>query len=251
MNSITLKNNISLFKKILETIKNYSNIINIKFTKNNLELQIIDDIKINIINIILKIDYFEKFNIDFEILITLNINDLNKIFKMLNKTNIITLNLKKNNNILNIYSDYNENIKKIFKITLLDTNYEWINISNLNINNSLLINLESKFLYNIFNELNVFSNDLIIKKTNNEILNFIAEDKINNLYSEYKIKILNNIHNINLIISLSYLTNFKLLNNFKYSELYLSNDNPLYIKLNDDIINIDYIQAPKINDIEF
>jgi len=167
MNSITLKNNISLFKKILETIKNYSNIINIKFTKNNLELQIIDDIKINIINIILKIDYFEKFNIDFEILITLNINDLNKIFKMLNKTNIITLNLKKNNNILNIYSDYNENIKKIFKITLLDTNYEWINISNLNINNSLLINLESKFLYNIFNELNVFSNDLIIKKTNN------------------------------------------------------------------------------------
>jgi hypothetical protein len=255
LNIFTLKNNennIIQFKKVIETLKYYSDYIHIKICNETINIQITDIANICIINIIFNKEYFETFKIEYEVIISLNINEMNKIFKTLNKNNIIYFVLKEHNNTLDISSDYNEDIKKNFKINILDLNYEWIDISKFIINkeNTLLLNIESKKLQTIFYELNVFSDNIIIKKKkDNDILYFIINDRDSNLYSKYELKNILDNKEVDLCVSLNYLNNFKLLNNFNLIDLKIANDKPLYLKMMDKYINIEYMLAPKINDI--
>ena len=253
---------ISLFKKICETFKNLSDLIYIKITTENINFQVIDNVKISILNIHFDKKYFDIFDVNNTDYFCININDFTKILKNFSKMNTIIFQLIKEQNILSITSNIENSIKKNFKINLLDTSvYNWINIDNLNSNN-LKLSILSKTLYTIISELNVFSDYLTIKKyKNSNILEFIINDEQNNIYSKYQINDINilNIKNIKednieehieedieLIVSLNYLNNFKLFSNFNYTCFSISNNNPLHINLSDTYININYMLAPKL-----
>ena len=193
---------ISLFKKICETFKNLSDLIYIKITTENINFQVIDNVKISILNIHFDKKYFDIFDVNNTDYFCININDFTKILKNFSKMNTI------------------------------------------------------------ISELNVFSDYLTIKKyKNSNILEFIINDEQNNIYSKYQINDINilNIKNIKednieehieedieLIVSLNYLNNFKLFSNFNYTCFSISNNNPLHINLSDTYININYMLAPKV-----
>ena len=248
--SISDTTNISLFKKICDTVKNLSDNLYIKITENNINFQVMDDVKISIINICFDKLYFDIFDIKHNNNICINIIDFNKILKNCSKTNTIYFKLKHETNILSITSKLDESISKKFKINLQDTSfYDWINIDTFNSTNSH-ISILSKTLQTIISELNVFSDYLIIKKnTNNNKLLFIIDDVNNNIFSKYEIDNIDlmNTENIQLMVSLNNLNNFKLFSNFTYTYLNISNENPLHINLKDKFININYMLAPKID----
>ena len=262
-NNLFILNNaddILLFKKIIKTFKNYSDYINFEFFSNYINIQIMDDMRISIINIFLYKNYFYDFNIQNQTKITLNINDLNKILKFLSKDDTIYFKLEKN--YFYIKNDNNNNIHKIYKLNILDYNYDWIDINKIQDfteNQTLnIINIESKILQNIFSELYNLSDDLIINKKENENkLSFLISNDTSSLYSKYEINNLSeyrcNIQpNINLKFSLKNLNNFKLLTQFNNINLILSDEHPLYLNLLDNEnkqnskIEVKYILGPSI-----
>lgn len=251
---------IHIFKKIIETIHSYSDILHFKINKTdkNIILQTTDNANISIFNIILHSNYFaDSFiylsNNDF-ITFSIYLKDLNKIFKIIKKNTIIYFSINNNQTTLNISTE-NNNIFKKFQICLLDnTYYEWINIYTLNNNYDLSLNILSNDLINIFSELYTFDTNLnIIKYSDSNDISFITSDTSESIYSKYKLNIDNNIiksssNTINISVSLSYLNNFKLFHNFKNTLLNLSNDKPLYIYLNENnLIDIYFMIAPKID----
>lgn len=251
-NSFSISNPayISLFKKICETYKNLSEYLYIKITYNNINFQVMDDIKISILDISFNTQYFNTFEINYETLICINTIDFTKILKNFSKTNIIYFKIQNDSNLLHIQSDINDLIKKKFTLALIEDNtYNWININTSNINNSH-ISILSKTLQTIISELHVFSDYLIIHKSiDTNILEFIVDDTHTNTYSKYELNDINltNNENIHLLISLNYLHNFKLLSSFTYTNINISNNNPLHINLIDENININYMLAPKVD----
>lgn len=247
--SITNPAYISVFKKICETYKNLSEYIYIKITYNNINFQVMDDVKVSILDISFNTQYFDTFIINYETLIYINITDFTKILKNFTKTNIIYFKIHNDSNLLYIESDINDLIKKKFTLTLFEDNtYNWININTCNTNN-LHISILSKTLQTIISELHVFSDYLIIHKSNDtDILEFIIDDTYTNTYSKYELNniYLTNNENIHLLISLNYLHNFKLLSSFEYANIIISNNNPLHINLIDNSINVNYMVAPKV-----
>lgn len=247
--SITNLAYISLFKKICETYKNLSEYLYIKITYNNINFQVMDNVKVSILDISFNTQYFDTFIINYETLICINITDFTKILKNFTKTNIIYFKIHNDSNLLYIESDINDLIKKKFTLALIEDNtYNWININTDNNHHSQII-IPSKTLQTIISELHVFSDYLIIHKSNTtNILEFIVDDTHTNTYSKYE---LNDIHfinneNIHLVISLNYLHNFKLLSSFINANIIISNNNPLHINLTDESIDINYMIAPKI-----
>lgn len=247
--SITNPAYISLFKKICETYKNLSEYLYIKITYNNINFQVMDDIKISILDISFNTEYFNTFEINYETLICINIIDLTKILKNF-KDNFIYFKLLNDTNLLYIESGIYDSIKKKFTLTLIEDNtYNWINI-NTRDNNDSQISILSKTLQTIISELHVFSDCLIIHKcTDTDILEFIIDDTHTNTYSKYELNNINfiNNENIHLVISLNYLHNFKLLSYFINANITISNNNPLHINLIDENININYMLAPKVD----
>tara|TARA_B100001057_G_C22719429_1_gene899104 strand:- start:188 stop:949 length:762 start_codon:yes stop_codon:yes gene_type:complete len=246
--SITNSSYISLFKKICETYKNLSQYLYIKITYNNINFQVIDDVKVSILDITFDTPYFNTFEINYETLICINIIDFTKILKNF-KDNSIYFKLQNDSNFLYIQSDINDLIKKKFTLALIEDNtYNWININTYNTNNSQ-ISILSKTLQTIISELHVFSDYLIIHKSiDTDILEFIIDDTHTNTYSKYELNNINfiNNENIHLLISLNYLHNFKLLSYFMNAIIFISNNNPLHINLIDENININYMIAPKV-----
>ena len=247
--SISQQTYIILFKKICDTIKNLSEYLYIKITYDNIIFQVIDEIKISIVNISFDKNYFDIFDINYQTDICINISDFTKILKNFTKNSTIKFKFNHKTNILSIKSDKNDLIIKNFKINLLDTSfYDWININKINYDNK--ISISSKTLQTIISELNAFSDYLTIKKKHNSnILQFIISQQ-DNIYSKYEVDNINifNSEDIELSVSLNYLNNFKLFSNFDYTYLSISNNNPLHINLNNNNINIDYMLAPKVID---
>ena len=92
-----------------------------------------------------------SFKIDKSYILDFDITDITKIFKVINKTNLILFTLQ-DDNILKIISESSENnIKKIFKINSISTNSEFLNLDTLVINNDF--RTESKQLLTIFTDL--------------------------------------------------------------------------------------------------
>ena len=110
--SITEQSHISLFKKVCDTFKNLSDYLYIKITYNNINFQVMDDVKISILDISFDNEYFNTFIINYETLICINIIDFTKILKNFSKTNIIQFKIINDSNILYIESDINDSIKK-------------------------------------------------------------------------------------------------------------------------------------------
>ena len=100
--SITNSPYISLFKKICETYKNLSQYLYIKITYNNINFQVIDDVKVSILDITFDTPYFNTFEINYETLICINIIDFAKILKNF-KDNSIYFKLQNDSNFLYIF----------------------------------------------------------------------------------------------------------------------------------------------------
>ena len=247
--SITNPSYISVFKKICETYKNLSEYLYIKITYNNINFQVMDDVKVSILDISFNPQYFDTFIVNYETLICINISDFTKILKNFTKTNVIYFKIYNDSNLLYIESDINDLIKKKFTLALIEDNtYNWININTSNTNYSQ-ISILSKTLQTIISELHAFSDYLIIHKSiDTDILEFIIDDTHTNTYSKYELNNINfiNNENIHLLISLNYLYNFKLLSSFEYANIIISNNNPLHINLIDESIDINYMIAPRI-----
>ena len=248
--SITEAPLIVLFKKVCDTFKNLSDYLYIKFTYNSINFQVMDDVKISVLDISFNKEYFNTFIINYESLICINILDFTKILKNFSKTNIIHFKVENDSNLLYIESDRNDLIKKQFRITLLEDNtYKWININTINSDN-FQISILAKTLQTIISELQVFSDYLTIhKSTDSDTLKFIIYEQINNTWSKYEVNGINipNTEDIELTLSIDYLNNFKLLSSFINATINISNNNPFHINLIDDTININYMIAPKVN----
>lgn len=257
MNNFSIENP-KLFCKIFETIKLFSSHINFNISSNTFHIQSIDDAHISIIDIVFNKNYFHTYNIeDDNIKITLDILDLCKIFKIINKSNFVYFNINNNTNTLDIIVNYDNNLNKKFKINLIMNTYSFTNISNNNNNNEndLIFELNKDILSNIFNELYTFSDNLNISyKYQQKTLKFTNNDSKTNLYSNYKLSNIFNKYNnnidIDINVSLLYLNKFKLLQNISNPniKLILNQNKPIHINLLDDNININFLLAPKIND---
>ena len=231
-----------LFTTIFDNIKQYSDTFKLQINEEGLHIQSIDTANICILDFKIEKNYFNSFKTDKAYILDFDINDITKIFKVINKSNLTLFTLQEET-ILKIISESSENnIKKIFKINSISTNSEFLNLNTLVINNDF--RTESKQLLNIFTDLFMFSEDITLL-INTFGFQFIVNN--DNIKSKYCIDSIKHNSEINTSFSLKYLSKFKLLSLFETTNIKLDNNTPISFNLNDDNININFILSPKID----
>jgi len=233
---------VKLFNTIFDNIKQYSDTVKFEINNEGLHIQSIDTANTCILDFKIIKNYFNSFKIDKSYILDFDITDITKIFKVINKTNLILFTLQ-DDNILKIISESSENnIKKIFKINSISTNSEFLNLDTLVINNDF--RTESKQLLTIFTDLFMFSDDITLL-INSFGFQFIVNN--DNIKSKYCIDSIKYHSEINTSFSLKYLSKFKLLSLFETVNIKLDNNTPILFNLNDDNISINFILSPKID----
>ena len=235
-------NNNKIFLSIFDNIKQYSDIIKLKIDKKGIHIQSIDNAQICIIDIVINKNYFNSFNTDKTYNLDFDINDITKIFKVINNTRLITFSIYDECNLKIKTEPLDNNITKIFKINSICSNSEFININCLNIKYNF--NIQSKQLLNIFTELNIFSDDINILINNNGLQFIINND---NIKSKYFIENIKTDEQIECYFLLKYLAKFKIISQFDNTNLKLDNEKPIILNINENDININFILSPKIN----
>tara|TARA_Y100000389_G_C17392586_1_gene480724 strand:- start:178 stop:903 length:726 start_codon:yes stop_codon:yes gene_type:complete len=233
---------IKILSSILDNIKQYSDTFKLQITNESLHIQSIDNAKICILDFVINKDYFNSFNIDKTYNLDFDITDITKIFKVINKTRLVTFCIYDECNLKINIEPLDDSIKKIFKITSLSSNNDFLNIDSLTINNNFIIN--SKQLSSIFNELNVFAEDINIS-INNLGLQFVVNN--DNIKSKFYIENITSEKEIESYFSLKYLAKFKLISLFENVNLKLDNDKPILLNINDKHFDINFILSPKLN----
>ncbi len=234
----------SLFISIFDNIKAYSDNITMKLEKNNMHIQSIDDANISILDIKINKSYFHSYNIYKEIALNFTVSDICKILKICSKSRFMNFKIK--DNIIIITSVSPDNINKQFEINSNVVKNNIIDIENIQNISFESINLNSRTLYSIFNELNTFTEDILLKLTKESIYFYGNNDAIDMKYNiELKTELENNIISK---YSLNYLAKYKLLNAFDNSILKLSSNNPIIILNENENVKIHFVLSPKIID---
>lgn len=240
--SFSLKD-VKEISNIFDNIKQFSESIKICFDQKQLHIQTIDDAKVSIIDIIINSDYFENYTIDKEYNMDFNITNFCKIFKIISKSRYSTFKLK-NNSIKITARESDTDVKKKFTIHSIISNQNLIKINNIIINNSIEIN--SKNLNQIFNDLFQFSDEINIK-LNTSGLYFNSNNE--EIHSEFKLSTnTNTTSEIDLNFSVKYLAKYKIHCISDTSILKFENNKPLilYSKKNNIITN--FIISPMFED---
>lgn len=233
-----------LFIHIFDIYKQYSDNIKMYFNKNGIHLQAKDDANISILDIKLNQSYFDNYKCTNESTIDFNLKDMCKILKICKKSK---LNLLLESNILKIII-FSNNIKKVFKLNSIYTNYDLVDINTITINNSF--ELDSSILKSVFDDFIVFSNEITIKINNSDMYFYSKDTNIDTKYYHNTQSTNNTIEN-NIIVestfSLDYLQKFKLLHYFYTVNIKIDNDTPIFISTRNRDLDINFILAPKMN----
>lgn len=233
---------IKILSSIFDNIKQYSDTFKLQITNEGLHIQSIDNANICILDFIINKNYFNSFNIDKIYNLDFDITDITKIFKVIHKTRLVTFSIYDECNLKINIEPLDDSIKKIFKITSLSSNNDFLNLDSLTVNNNFIIN--SKQLFSIFTELNVFADDINII-INNLGLQFVVNN--DNIKSKFYIENIKSVEEIESYFSLKYLAKFKLVSLFNNVNLKLDNDKPILLNINDEHFNINFILSPKLN----
>jgi proliferating cell nuclear antigen len=112
----------SIFKKIIDAIKDFVKEINFECTPNGIEINTMDSAHVSLINLVLRSDGFEQFKCDKPYTVGINMEALAKIVKCGLNDDKLTLFLKENdpNNLYIVFSSEKKKIK--YKIRLLELN---------------------------------------------------------------------------------------------------------------------------------
>lgn len=235
-----------LFISVFDNMKQFSDQAKIKIHPNGLHLQSIDDANVSIIDIYFKKEYFTDYNINKEQIFDFNLTDICKILKICSKSRLIHLLF--DNTVLKISATTNEqDIKKNFEINSIITKDTFLKLENLQSSNFHNIDLDSKNLQNIFNELFIFSDDVCIELQQN-LKFYTTNDTIN---TKYIINLIENNDTTTLSkYSLNYLSKYKLISSFENTTLKFNSNSPLLISNKNEHIESHFILSPKIIDIE-
>lgn len=233
---------IKILSSVFDNIKQYSDTFKLQITNENLHIQSIDNANICIVDFVINKDYFNSFNIDKTYNLDFDIIDITKIFKVIHKTRLVTFSIYDECNLKINIEPLDDSIKKIFKINSLSSNVDFLNLDSLIFNNNFIIN--SKQLSSIFNELNVFADDINII-INNLGLQFVVNN--DNIKSKFYIENIKCEEEIESYFSLKYLAKFKLISLFDNVNLKLDNDKPILLNINDKHFDINFILSPKLN----
>ena len=234
----------SLFIHIFDIYKQYSDNIKMYFNKNGIHLQTKDDANISILDIKLNHCYFDNYKCTTESTIDFDLKDMCKVLKICKKSK---LNLLLESNILKIIT-FSNNIKKVFKLNSIYTNYDLINIDSIVINNSF--ELDSSILKSVFDDFILFSNEITIKINNSDMYFYSNDTNIDTKYY-YNTQSTNHTIENNITLestfSLDYLQKFKLIHYFKTTNIKINNDTPIFLSINNRDLEINFILAPKMS----
>ena len=234
----------SLFIHIFDIYKQYSDNIKMYFDKNGIHLQAKDDANISILDIRLNHYYFDTYKCTNESTIDFDLKDMCKVLKICKKSKI---NLLLESNILKIIT-FSNNIKKVFKLNSIYTNYDLINIDSIVINNSF--ELDSSILKSVFDDFILFSNEITIKINNSDMYFYSNDTNIDTKYY-YNTQSTNHTIENNITLestfSLDYLHKFKLIHNFKTFNIKIDNDTPIFLSTHNRDLDINFILAPKMS----
>ena len=236
-----------LFTSVFDIMKQFSEQTKIKIHPNGIHLQSVDDANVSIIDIHFKKEYFTDYNITKEIIHDFSLSDICKILKICSKSHLIHFIF--DNNILKINAATNEQYtNKTFEINSIITRDTFINLENLRSTNLYNINLDSKNLQNIFNELFIFSDDVSIELQEQHLKFYTTNDTIN---TQYILQHNENKNNTALSkYSLNYLSKYKLCSSFENTTLKFNSNSPLLLINKNEYIESHFILSPKVIDIE-
>lgn len=231
----------SILHTVFETLKNLEcNTFMFKITPQEVHIQSSDIAKICIIDVKLDKKYFEKYNVNENIILEIDIDFINKICKLFNKKNDTLFRYEENYLFIESIKNNKDDVDKQFRINTIDSkNYSPIDINKLTIDN--IFRLETKQFLNICNDLNVFDDDVTFTITN-ENMCFSAHNECGDI--QYYITNVTNDYKINLSYKLKFIVKNKLIQLFDSMNLKLDNEKPLLLNLKKDNINIDYLIAP-------
>lgn len=238
-----------LFIAVFDNMKQFSEQTKIKIHPNGLHIQSIDDANVSIIDIHFKKEYFTDYNITKESIYDFSLTDICKILKICAKSRLIHFIF--DINILKISAITNEqDTKKIFEINSIITKDTFLNLQNLCSTNFYIINLDSKNLQTIFNELFIFSDDVCIELQQQNLKFYTTNDTINTKYILQLNEKENNNNTSLSKYSLNYLSKYKLCSSFENTTLKFNSNTPLLLINKNEYIESHFILSPKIMDID-
>jgi len=236
-----------LFTSVFENMKQFSEQTKMKINSDGIHLQSLDDANVSIIDIKFNKNYFTDYNIREEKIYDFSLNEICKILKICSKSRVIHFIF--NTNVLTISSHNSDcDITKKFEINSIITKDTFLNLENLRSNDLYNIDLDSRNLQTIFNELFIFSDDICIELQQNKLRFYTINDTIN---TEYIIVLPENNNTINPSkYSLNYLSKYKFSSIFENITMKLNSNSPLLLINKNEYIECHFILSPKIMDIE-
>ncbi len=258
---ISEKNKKDIFISLFGIIKNNTSTISIVFKPNSLFIQGMDKSHISLFNINIEEKWFSNYefkdNEKEEVIICFDTNTFYNIINNVTKNQSIIIEHESENDFINIKLielDFKskDDFNKQYKLPLLDNDYEFLIIPEIDYECEFLIN--SKNICEITSQMQVFGNDIKIECCENFI-----EFTSNGTSGEMSVNIntddldefsIEDSQKFVFYYNLNYLNKMCLTKNLSEKiYFYLSNEKPLKIKynLNDDDININFYVSPKLD----
>ena len=245
------------FVKILKNMNLLAECVSIMFYKDKLYIQGIENSKSSVFEVILAETWFTNYSIEAETEITMSCNILAKVFSIHSDKESIKIGIH-DEDFMNIEFRSEGDFKKDLSIPLMDNVCSRLEIKPIDYDVEFI--MLSKTLSTVVDKLNVFGNTLNIV-CSDELIEF----KCNDIDGELKCILYDNnddkdfvdeyscVENLNLNVSYS----MKLFVHFcsfeKANEnvlVYFSEDKPMKMtyKLDDDLSELNFYLAPKIDD---
>lgn len=245
----------NLFTQMIQSIAMFSNETSFQFEMDRLYIQGMDYSHVMLFEIDLQKKWFNQYIIDKPSCISLSLKFLSKILNMKWDDHIVSLEHKDNTEEVNIAMKSNTTFTSMFTLPLYDIDHETMTIPDSK--HQCLFQSNSLEMKKIMNQLSLFSDTVKITISNDKIeFESISEDLGKN-----KIKIpkklcdeltLENGKSFHSEFNLMFLQ--KCLSHYftPKVQFYLTDENPLQMKftLDDNISNIRFFLAPKVEDTE-
>lgn len=251
--TIVDKEKVIKFAIIFSNLKAEYKETNLYFRKDGLYFQMMDSSQISMVELNIKKEWFNEYNIDIEQVFGIHIETFDKILSCIDKNYTIELNIKENADKLNIVLTDGKIIKE-YDMNLLDLDAAVFDIPEIEYTADII--LESSIFKDYINELIMFGDELKLSCSEKEIVLSTDCDEgkskiiINEEYlEEYGIEEEAEIELIYSIKIIKIISNFVKLN--KLTNIHVSEDKPLKIeyKLDDgDENKLSFFLAPKIAD---
>lgn len=251
--TITDKEKVIKFAIIFSNLKAEYKETNIYFRKDGLYFQMMDSSQISMVELNIKKEWFDEYEITIEQVFGIHVETFDKILSCIDKNYTIELNIEENADKLNIVLSDGKIIKD-YDMNLLDLDSEIFDIPEVEYTVDII--LESAIFKDYVNELIMFGDDLNLSCNETEIVLSSGGDEgkskiiINEEYlEEYGIEEEANINLTYSIKIIKIISNFVKLN--KLTNIHVSEDKPLKIeyKLDDGNVNkLSFFLAPKMVD---